>query len=91
MRSLLRYLPMLALLAAPLQVFGGTQASMQVSFTIVASCVVDAQGAKAPAVNCGQSVGYIVAPQAAQAAQAAPAAHTGIAAGSERAGWTVYF
>jgi hypothetical protein len=85
MRSAIRFLPLLALLTAPLQVFGGTQASMQVSFTIVASCVVDGNGATAPAVNCGQSVGYIVAPNA------APAAHAGIAAGNDGAGWTVYF
>lgn len=81
MRTLLRLLPMIALLAAPLQVFGGTQATMQVSFTIVASCSVDGHGATAPAVNCGQSVGYIVA----------PAASAGVASGSDAAGWTVYF
>ena len=85
MRPLLRLLPMLALLAAPLQVFGGTQATMQVSFTIVASCAVDGHGAMAPAVDCGKSVGYIVAPQAAQ-----PAA-SGVRSGSDAAGWTVYF
>jgi hypothetical protein len=82
MRSLLRLLPMLALLAAPLQVFGGTQATMQVSFTVVASCAVDGHGATAPAVNCGTAVGYIVAPAAAQ---------SGIASGSNATGWTVYF
>ena len=78
---------MLALLAAPLQVFGGTQATMQVSFTIVASCAVDARGATAPAVHCGQTVGFIVAPRAASAT-ASPAA---IEAGSNATGWTVYF
>ena len=81
MRPLLRLLPMLALLAAPLQVFGGTQATMQVSFTIVASCAVDGHGTSAPAVNCGTAVGYIVA----------PAAHAGVTSGSDAAGWTVYF
>ncbi len=83
MRPLLRLLPMLALLAAPLQVIGGTTATMQVSFTIVASCAVDARGATAPAVECGQAVGYIVAPQAPLDASATTA---GI-----QAGWTVYF
>jgi len=83
MRPLIRLLPILALLAAPLHAVGGTTATMQVSFTIVASCAVDARGATAPAVNCGQSVGYIVAPQSAQPASAA-------AAGVQD-GWTVYF
>lgn len=86
MRPLLRYLPIIALLAAPLQVFGGTQTSMQVSFTIVASCAVDAHGAAAPAVACGQTVGYIVAPKAAHAG-----IDSGLASGSDVAGWTVYF
>lgn len=82
MRPLLRYLPMFALLA-PLQVFGGTTAIMQVSFTVVASCAVDAHGSAAPGVNCGQSVGFIVAPQA--------AASAGVVSGNKAAGWTVYF
>lgn len=81
MRTLLRLLPIIALLAAPLQVFGGTQATMQVSFTIVASCSVDGHGATAPAVICGQTVGYIVA----------PANNAGVTSGSDAAGWTVYF
>jgi len=80
MRTLLRSLPLIALLAAPLQVFGGTAAStMQVSFTVLASCTVDAQGAMAPAVQCAQADSYIVAQQAAPLR---------IAAG---AGWSVYF
>jgi len=83
MRPLIRLLPILALLAAPLHATGGTTATMQVSFTIVASCAVDARGATAPAVNCGQSVGYIVAPQAAQPASARTA--------GVQDGWTVYF
>jgi hypothetical protein len=83
MRPLIRLLPILALLAAPLHAVGGTTATMQVSFTIVASCAVDARGAAAPAVNCGQSVGYIVAPQAAQPASTGT---TGV-----QDGWTVYF
>ena len=87
MRPLFRYLPILALLAAPLQVIGGTQSTMQVSFTVLASCTVDAHGTTAPAVNCGQAVGYIVAPQAADAANAAGA----IRSGSDAAGWSIYF
>lgn len=83
MRKLIRFLPMLALLAAPLQVFGGTTATMQVSFTVLASCAVDARGAAAPGVNCAQSVGFIVAPQVANSA--------GTVTGSNAAGWTVYF
>jgi hypothetical protein len=83
MRPLIRLLPILALLAAPLHAVGGTTATMQVSFTIVASCAVDARGATEPAVNCGQSVGYIVAPQAAQPAN--PGAN------GVQDGWTVYF
>jgi hypothetical protein len=83
MRPLIRLLPILALLAAPLHAVGGTTATMQVSFTIVASCAVDARGATAPAVNCGQSVGYIVAPQAAQSITAG--------ANGVQDGWTVYF
>jgi hypothetical protein len=83
MRPLIRLLSILALLAAPLHAVGGTTATMQVSFTIVASCAVDARGATAPAVNCGQSVGYIVAPQAAQPASASTA--------GVQDGWTVYF
>jgi hypothetical protein len=83
MRPLLRCLPILALLAAPLHAFGGTTATMQVSFTIVASCAVDAHGATAPDVSCGQTVGYIVAPQAAQASSANTA--------RSQDGWTVYF
>jgi hypothetical protein len=83
MRPLIRLLSILALVAAPLHAVGGTTATMQVSFTIVASCAVDARGATAPAVNCGQSVGYIVAPQAAQPASAGTA--------GVQDGWTVYF
>lgn len=84
MRTLFRFLPMLALLAAPVQVFGGTTtATMQVSFTVVSSCAVDAHGAAAPGVNCGQTVGFIVAPQAAAA--------TGVVTGTSAAGWTIYF
>lgn len=89
MRLPLRFLPLLALLAAPLQVFGGTehamQATMQVSFTVLASCSVDAHGATAPGVHCAQADGYLVAPQAALVAAA------GIVARSSAAGWTVYF
>jgi len=82
MRSLLRLLPMIALLAAPLQVFGGTQAVMQVSFTIVASCTVDTHGAAAPAVDCAKSAGFIVDHTPAFAASTT---------GNSPAGWTVYF
>ena len=87
MRTLFRFLPMIALLAAPLTVFGGTTASMQVSFTVVASCTVDGKGATAPAVNCMQADQFIVSHQqvAANAAAAAPITANGAA------GWTVYF
>jgi hypothetical protein len=81
MRKLFRTLPIIALLAAPLQVFGGTTATMQVSFTVLASCTVDDHGATAPAVHCAQVGGYIVAPQAAPMN----------VAGSDATGWTVYF
>ena len=81
MRTLLRTLPLIALLAAPLQVLGGTTATMQVSFTVVASCTVDAHGATAPAVHCAQVGGFIVAPQAASMR----------VAGNDATGWTVYF
>ena len=78
---------MLALLAAPLQVIGGTQTAMQVSFTVLASCTVDAHGTTAPAVSCGQAVGFIVAPQAAMSPNVAGS----IRSGSDAAGWSVYF
>ena len=76
LRTWFRTLPLLALLAAPLQVFGGTQATMQVSFTVLASCTVADHGATAPGVRCAQADGFLVAPHA------APSAATG---------WTVYF
>jgi hypothetical protein len=81
MRKLFRILPMIALLAAPLHVYGGTTATMQVSFTILASCTVDAHGVTAPAVQCAQAGGYIVAPQAASMHMT----------GNDATGWTVYF
>lgn len=82
MRTLLRSLPLIALFCAPLQVFGSTTATMQVSFTVLASCTVDNRGAAAPSVACAQTGGYLVAAQpAAPGAVAAPGA----------AGWTVYF
>jgi len=87
MRTLIKFLPMLALLAAPLTVFGGTTASMQVSFTVLASCTVNEQGATAPAVNCMQADGFIVAHQQLANAGTAIAPITGNSAG----GWTVYF
>jgi hypothetical protein len=77
-----RLLPLIALLAAPLQVAGAAQASasMQVSFTILASCTVDAQGTLAPAVACAQADSFRVAPQMAA-----------MESGSAGQGWTVYF
>lgn len=81
MRQLIRFLPLIALLAAPLHVAGAAEAtaSMGVSFTILASCTVDAHGATAPAVACAQADSFTVAPS-----QVA-------VAGSANDGWTVYF
>ena len=82
MRRFIRLLPLIALLAAPLHVAGAAQASasMQVSFTILASCTVDAHGATAPAVACAQADSFMVAPQAAAMTRS-----------SDGAAWTVYF
>lgn len=79
MRQLIRLLPLIALLAAPLHVAGAAQAtaSMGVSFTILASCTVDAHGMTAPAVACAQADSFSVAPSK--------------LATSDAAGWTVYF
>lgn len=81
MRTLIRLLPLIALLAAPLHVAGAAQAtaSMGVSFTILASCTVDARGMTAPAVACAQADSFSVAPGKLAAAS------------SDDAGWTVYF
>lgn len=93
MRTLFRLLPMIALLAAPLSVFGGTTASMQVSFTVLASCTVHAQGATAPAVDCMQAGGYLVAHNQVAFANAGSAAALANApvSGNSAGGWTVYF
>lgn len=94
MRPLFRFLPLLALLAAPLQVIGGTTATMQVSFTVLASCTVQAQGATAPAVNCMQADGFIVAHKTASAGSTTDLAAGKISANlstNNGAGWTVYF
>lgn len=91
MRTLLRTLPLLVLLAAPLQVVSGTahaaQASMQVSFTVLASCTVAAHGATAPGVQCVQADGFLVAPHVTGTGTQAAR----LLAGSDAAGWTVYF
>jgi hypothetical protein len=93
MRTLFRFLPMIALLAAPLTVFGGTSATMQVSFTVLASCTVDAKGATAPAVDCMQAGGFILAHNQvafANAGSAAALANAPVTANGA-GGWTVYF
>lgn len=81
MRTLIRLLPLIALLAAPLHVAGAAQAtaSMGVSFTILASCTVDARGMTAPAVACAQADSFSVAPA------------TLATTSSDATGWTVYF
>lgn len=81
MRQLIRFLPLIALLAAPLHVAGAAQAtaSMGVSFTILASCTVDAHGMTAPDVACAQADSFMVAPSNVAAAS------------STTDGWTVYF
>lgn len=81
MRTLIRLLPLIALLAAPLHVAGAAQAtaSMGVSFTILASCTVDAHGVTAPAVACAQADSFMVAPSKLAVAN------------SDADGWTVYF
>ena len=82
MRQLIRLLPLIALLAAPLHVAGAAQAtaSMGVSFTILASCTVDARGMTAPAVACAQADSFAVAPGKLASADS-----------SNDTGWTVYF
>ena len=79
MRKLIRLLPLIALVAAPLHVAGAAQAtaSMGVSFTVLASCTVDAHGITAPSVACAQADSFSVAPSK--------------LAASDAAGWTVYF
>ncbi|MDQ2820322.1 MAG: hypothetical protein M3Y65_08000 [Pseudomonadota bacterium] len=81
MRTLIRLLPLIALLAAPLHGAGAAQASgsMAVSFTIVASCTVDGNGMTAPAVACAQADSFTVAPSKLTVAN------------SNADGWTVYF
>lgn len=93
MRKLLQTLPLIALLAAPLTVFGGTigtSATMQVSFTVLASCTVNEQGATAPAVQCAQADGYIVGHKQVALAQSAQSNIAPVTSNSQD-GWTVYF
>jgi hypothetical protein len=90
MRTLLKTLPLIALLAAPLTVFGGTSATMQVSFTVLASCTVSEQGATAPAVRCMQADGYIVGHRQVSLAQPAQPTPAPVTSNSQD-GWTVYF
>jgi hypothetical protein len=93
MRTLFKTLPLIAMLAAPLTVFGGTtgaSATMQVSFTVLASCTVNEHGASAPGVECMQADGYIVQPrQVALAASTQP--DTAPVTSNTADGWTVYF
>lgn len=93
MRTLFKTLPLIALLAAPLTVFGGTigaSATMQVSFTVVASCTVNEQGAAAPGVQCMQADSYIVAHKQVTVA-ASTQSNTAPVTSNTADGWMVYF
>jgi hypothetical protein len=90
MRKLFQTLPLIALLAAPLTAFGGTSATMRVSFTVLASCTVNEQGATAPAVQCMQAGSYIVGHKQVALAQSAQSNTAPVTATSQD-GWTVYF
>lgn len=93
MRKLFKTLPLIALLAAPLTVFGGTistSATMQVSFTVLASCTVNERGAAAPGVECMQADGYIVGHKQVTLA-AATQSNTAPVTSNSTDGWTVYF
>lgn len=81
MRPLFLSLSLIALLTAPLHAFGGTTATMQVSFTVLASCTVDMHGVAAPAVDCAQAGSYLVAPRST----------TLPGADGNAAAWTVFF
>lgn len=85
MRPLFLRLSLIALLIAPLHAFGGTTATMQVSFTVLASCTVDMHGVAAPAVDCVQPGSYLVAPRS------TPGPGTGAGTDANAAAWTVFF
>lgn len=95
MRPLFLRLSLIALLIAPLHAFGGTTATMQVSFIVLASCTVDMHGVAAPAVDCVQPGSYLVTPRApsSPAAAAGTGTGTGTGAGADinAAAWTVFF
>jgi hypothetical protein len=92
MRKLLLFLPLpLALLVIdPMQAFGGTSATMQVSFQVLASCSVSETGIAVPDVKCLQQDNFIV-----KAAPAAPPANIARKPAEEDSqntdGWIVYF
>ena len=80
MRTLFRFLPLLALAAAPVLAQGEARsASMQVSFTVVAACTVNPTQAGAPAVACSHADAFRLVP-------AASSGHT-----AQDGAWTVYF
>lgn len=79
----------LALISLPLLATAGTKtASMQVTFTVVDACTVQADAANAPAVACQLNAPHLVIKQA-PAATSTDAAAVRPAAGAQD--WTVYF
>ena len=80
----------LALITLPLLATAGTKsASMQVTFTVVDACTVQADATKAPAVACQLNAPHLVTKQAPAAATSTDAAAVRPAAGAQD--WTVYF
>lgn len=75
----------------PLQAFGNTTATMQVSFTVLDRCTVSEIGITIPFVKCSQADDFIV--EAAQKAPAKPPARRAAADAydSSNDGWVVYF
>lgn len=94
MRKLFFLLPLaiLFVFVDPLQAFGGTASTMQVSFTVLDICTVKEIGVAAPFVKCSQADDFIV-----EGAQRTPAKaaikRPGAAAASDSSdeGWVVYF
>ena len=80
----------LALITLPLLANAGTKsASMQVTFTVVDACTVQANATNAPAVACQLNAPHLVTKQAPAAATSTDAAAVRPAAGAQD--WTVYF
>jgi hypothetical protein len=92
MRKLFLFLPLpLALLVMdPLQAFGSTTATMQVSFLVLESCSVSEIGIAVPDVKCLQDGNFIVkAAPAVPATKVAPKETAGESNSTD--GWIVYF